>query len=166
MFLRPTPEDESNFETEKRKSMFAKTIAAWIMVIFVGALAVIILWKIYTNDIDLKKLVSEQNGDASMSRFQFLIFTFVIALMWIYLFFCNECKEFPNIPTGVLGLIGISGGTYVVSKGIQKSFEGDQAAAKAKVEIANVAAGKVGNADAVGNAGAGNVGGGANAAGI
>jgi hypothetical protein len=153
--------------------MIAKTIAAWIMVIFVGALAVIILWKIYTNDIDLKKLISEQNGDASMSRFQFLIFTFVIALMWIYLFFCNECKEFPNIPPGVLGLMGISGGTYVVSKGIQKSFEGDQAAAKAKVEVANVAAGNVGNADAVGNvggaagnAGAGNVGGGANGAGI
>ena len=146
--------------------MLAKTIAAWIMVIFVGALAVIILWKIYTNDIDLKKLLSEQNGDASMSRFQFLIFTFVIALMWIYLFFCNECKEFPNIPPGVLGLMGISGGTYVVSKGIQKSFEGDQAAAKAKVEVANVVAGNVGNADAVGNAGAGNVGGGANAAGI
>jgi dolichyl-phosphate-mannose--protein O-mannosyl transferase len=121
--------------------MVAKTIAAWVMVIFVGVLAVIILWKIFRNEIDLKKLISEANGDASMSRFQFLIFTFVIALMWIYLFFCNECKEFPNIPNGVLGLMGISGGTYAVSKGIQKSFEGDQASAAAKVEVANAAAG-------------------------
>jgi dolichyl-phosphate-mannose--protein O-mannosyl transferase len=140
--------------------MVAKTIAAWIMVIFVGALAGIILWKIFTNNIDLKKLISEQNGDASMSRFQFLIFTFVIALMWIYLFFCNECKGFPDIPPGVLGLIGISGGTYVVSKGIQKSFEGDKAEADAKVQVANVVAGNPTNAGPAGNAGAGNVGGG------
>jgi hypothetical protein len=110
---------------------FAKSIAAWIVVFFVGALAAVILWKIFTNKIDLSKLVSEENGDASMSRFQFMIFTFVIALMWIYLFFCNDCKGFPPIDSGVLGLLGISGGSYVVSKGIQKSFEGEVVKASA-----------------------------------
>jgi hypothetical protein len=110
----------------------AKIIAAWILVIFVGALAAIILYKIFTGKIDLTKLVSESNGDASMSRFQFLIFTFVIALMWIYLFFCKDCQGFPEINNGVLGLMGISGGSYVVSKGIQKSFEGDKAKAEAQ----------------------------------
>jgi hypothetical protein len=113
--------------------MLSRTIAGWIMVLFVGAVSLIVLWKIFNNTIDLKKLISEANGDASMSRFQFLIFTFVIALMWIYIFFNNGCNAFPIIPTGVLELIGISGGTYVVSKGIQKSFESDQAKADAGV---------------------------------
>ncbi len=57
--------------------MVLKIITAWGLVVFVGLLAGIILWKILTGRIDLTKLVSETNGDASMSRFQFLVFTFV-----------------------------------------------------------------------------------------
>jgi hypothetical protein len=34
--------------------------------------------------------------------------------------------KLPEIPPGVLGLIGISGGSYVVAKGIQKSAESDK----------------------------------------
>ncbi len=136
-------------------------IAAWIMVIFVGALAAILLWKIYTGKIDLTKLISEANGDASMSRFQFLIFTFVIALMWIYLFFYVGDGTFPNIPPGVLGLMGISGGSYVVSKGIQKSFEGQVAASGGNAGTPGTAGnGGGGNAAGGGNAGGGNAGGG------
>ena len=67
-----------------------------------------------------------------MSRFQFLVFTFVVVLMWVYLFFYNGNGKFPDIPPGVLGLMGISGGAYVVSKGIQKSFEGEKAQADAR----------------------------------
>lgn len=111
---------------------YAEIIVAWMLVIFVGLLAGIILWKVFTGKIDLTKLVSEVNGDASMSRFQFLLFTFVIALMWIYLFFYSGDNTLPDIPKGVLGLMGISGGSYVVSKGIQKSFEGDAAKADAQ----------------------------------
>jgi hypothetical protein len=52
-----------------------------------------------------------------MSRFQLLIFTFVIALS---LFLVVTTKgEFPPIPTEVLMLLGISATTYGVSKGIQ-----------------------------------------------
>lgn len=109
--------------------MALKVITAWGLVVFVGLLVGIILWKILTGRIDLTKLVSETNGDASMSRFQFLVFTFVIVLMWVYLFFYNGDGKFPDIPPGVLGLMGISGGSYVVSKGIQKSFESEQATA-------------------------------------
>jgi 4-hydroxybenzoate polyprenyltransferase len=112
-----------------------KFVAAWVMVIFVGALAAIILWKIWTGKIDLTKLISEKNGDASMSRFQFLVFTFVVVLMWIYLFFCKDCTGFPHIDSSVLGLLGISSGSYVVSKGIQKSHE-------TEVEKAQAAAAK------------------------
>lgn len=109
----------------------AKEVAGWIAVIFVGALAGVVLWMIFRGKIDLTKLISEQNGDASMSRFQFLLFTFVIALMWLYLFFCNGKCEFPSIPPTVLGLMGISSGSYVVSKGIQKSYEGEVAKTEA-----------------------------------
>ena len=40
----------------------------------------IAIWKIVTDDISLKFLISDENGDAGLSRFQFLIFTFVIAI--------------------------------------------------------------------------------------
>ena len=59
----------------------AKFVAAWVMVILVGGLAGIILWKIWAGKIDLAKLISEANGDASMSRFQFLMFTFVVSIL-------------------------------------------------------------------------------------
>lgn len=118
----------------------AKFVAAWVVVAFVGALAAIILWKIWTGKIDLTKLISETNGDASISPFQLMVFTFVVALMWIYLFFCNNCSGFPKIDNGVLALLGISGGSYVVSKGIQKSYETEvkKAELAAKRENSNI----------------------------
>ena len=36
--------------------------------------------------------------------------------------------KLPDIPTNVLGLIGISGGSYVISKGIQKAGTASSAA--------------------------------------
>jgi hypothetical protein len=54
---------------------------------------------------------------ASMSRLQLLIFTFIIA--GLYLTLCFEAGEMIAIPNQVLGILGISGGSYVVSKGIQ-----------------------------------------------
>jgi len=48
-----------------------------------------------------------------------MIFTFVIALSFFLIVIC-ECK-FPEVPTEVLALLGISATTYGVSKGIQAS---------------------------------------------
>jgi hypothetical protein len=53
---------------------------------------------------------------ASLSRLQFLIFTFVVA--GVYLVLSLEAGRFVDIPQNVLLLIGISGTSYVVSKGI------------------------------------------------
>ena len=64
----------------------------------------------------LSQLVSEPGGGASLSRFQFLIFTFVIAL-GLFLVVAHS-YSFPQIPSAVLTLLGISGTTYAVSKGI------------------------------------------------
>jgi hypothetical protein len=87
--------------------------------LFLGALGIIVLFKIVSDKIDLEWLISEDNGHASMSRFQLLIFTFVIAISFVKL--TEGSKEFPQVNSGVLTLLGISASTYAVAKGIQKS---------------------------------------------
>jgi hypothetical protein len=95
----------------------------WILAIFIAALAVAVLRLVFENKIDLSRLISEPNGDASMSRFQLLIFTFVIALSLFLVVIGNGTNPpvFPEIPGTVLSLLGISASSYLVSKGIQFS---------------------------------------------
>jgi hypothetical protein len=91
----------------------------------VGLIGIAILWLILNGTIDLSRLISEPNGDASMSRFQFLIFTFVISLSLFLVIVSGKDKDgrlaFPEIPGGILTLLGISGSTYAVGKAIQFS---------------------------------------------
>ncbi|HUI85157.1 MAG TPA: hypothetical protein VL240_13085 [Candidatus Binatia bacterium] len=97
-------------------------VCGWILCVFVGLLALLILWLMYRGDIDLTQLISEPNGDASLSRFQFLVFTFVIALSLFLVIVGNPRQpEFPNVPGTILTLLGISGSSYLVSKAIQHS---------------------------------------------
>jgi uncharacterized BrkB/YihY/UPF0761 family membrane protein len=97
-------------------------VIGWILTIFLGVLGGIILWLILIGKIDLAGLISEPNGEASLSRFQFLVFTFVVALSLFYLIVAGEPPpKYPIIPGQILALLGISGGSYVVSKGIQSS---------------------------------------------
>lgn len=98
-------------------------VAGWMIAILVGAFGLAVLRSIFNDKIDLKKLISEENGDASMSRFQFLIFTFVIAMSLFLIIISKNPLAFPDIPSGILALLGISGGSYVVSKGIQANAE-------------------------------------------
>lgn len=105
----------------------ALLFAVVVAVILLG-FALIVLWKVWTNKIDLTYLVSETKTElgeakpkASLSRFQFLIFTFVIAGLFFLL--SIEAGTFVDVPESVLGLLGISAGGYVVSKGIGKSGE-------------------------------------------
>jgi hypothetical protein len=95
----------------------------WILAIFIAALAIAVLRLVFENKIDLSRLISEPNGDASMSRFQLLIFTFVIALSLFLVVIGNGATPpvFPEIPGTVLSLLGISASSYLVSKGIQFS---------------------------------------------
>lgn len=122
-------------------------VMEWIVVIFIAALGFIVLWKIWCGKIDLTGLLNEAagtgggstaasgtvasstgsgtaggggttgGGKASMSRLQLLIFTFIVA--GLYLTLCFEAGELIAIPNQVLGILGISGGSYVISKGIQ-----------------------------------------------
>ncbi len=91
-----------------------------IISIIVLLFAIVILWKIYNNTIDLTGLLTEPGppgqSKASLSRFQFLVFTFVIA--GLFLLLSIESGTFVDIPNNVLALLGISGGSYLVSKAI------------------------------------------------
>jgi hypothetical protein len=94
-------------------------VIGWILTIFIALLALKIIWKIFKDEIDLDHLISDAEGYASLSRFQFLVFTFVVAMSLFYLIVISDPPEYPIIPNQILALIGISGGSYVISKGIQ-----------------------------------------------
>lgn len=96
-------------------------VIGWILTAFLAVLALMILLKIWKGDIDLNYLISDENGWASLSRFQFLVFTFVVAMSLFYLIVASTPPKYPVIPKEILALLGISGGSYVLSKGIQNS---------------------------------------------
>ena len=86
-----------------------------------------ILAGIASGKIDISRILEEKvsadaqtPGGASMSRFQLLIFTFVIAISF-FLIVVNTHKFPESISPQVLTLLGISASTYAVSKGIQAS---------------------------------------------
>lgn len=99
----------------------AMLVAIVLSVILLGFGAVV-LGMIITGQIDLSDILVESNENgskkASLSRLQFLMFSFVIA--GLYLVICVESGTFVDVPPGVLVLLGISGGSYIVSKGIGK----------------------------------------------
>ena len=88
------------------------------------AFAAAVLWEIFDGTIDLYGIISEPQGvadrdgkpKASLSRFQFLVFTFVVA--GLFLMLSIEAGTFVNIPNNVLMLIGLSGGGFIVSKAV------------------------------------------------
>lgn len=104
--------------TPQTIAIYSFAIISLIILLF----AFLVLWKIFRNEISMAGLLAEpskpgddsDSGKASLSRFQFLIFTFVIA--GLYLMLSIEAGTFVDIPQNVLFLLGISGGTYVVSK--------------------------------------------------
>lgn len=100
----------------------AMLVAIVLSIILLGFGAVI-LGMILTGQIDLSDILVESteggSRKASLSRLQFLIFSFVIA--GLYLVICVESGTFVDVPPGVLVLLGISGGSYIVSKGLGKN---------------------------------------------
>ena len=93
-------------------------VIGWLLTLIIAALAAKILIKVWRDEIDLEFLISDENGDASLSRFQFLVFTFVVAMSLFYLIVIKTPPDYPSIPNQILALLGISGGSYVLSKGI------------------------------------------------
>jgi hypothetical protein len=100
---------------------FVLSVCGYIICGFLGVLAATIIIWIWRGKMDLGNLLNEGNGQASMSRFQLLIFTFVIAISLFELVEKSPTASFPDIPQGVLTLLGISASTYAVGKGISYS---------------------------------------------
>ena len=95
-------------------------LCGFVLCAFLGLLgATIIIW-IWQGKIDLSALLNEANGEASMSRFQLLIFTFVIAIS-LFVLVEKKTDALPDVPSGVLTLLGISASTYAVGKSISYS---------------------------------------------
>lgn len=101
---------------------WVSTLAAWVALGFLGLIGVAILYYVFTGRIDLSGLISEPTGDASMSRFQLLVFTFVVAASLFLIIASATPPAFPTvIPNGILVLLGISSSSYLVSKAIQQT---------------------------------------------
>jgi hypothetical protein len=91
----------------------------WVTLAVVGLLGVYVLWGVWSGKINLQNVISDKkNNAASMGRFQVLIFTFVVALSFLYFVTSADATGFPEIPGSVLTLLGISGSAFLVSKGI------------------------------------------------
>lgn len=102
------------------KLQVAMGYALLVLVFLFGAM---VLVDIIIGKIDLSELIAEESGGASTSRFQLLIFTFVIAFSFFIV--TAEKGEFPKMSVDVLALLGISATTYGVSKGIQATMTSD-----------------------------------------
>jgi hypothetical protein len=105
--------------------------------ILIGLIATVVVWNMLTGKMSLTLLLSGDSS-ASLSRFQFLVFTFVIALgyMLITIMAAEKGMGLPDVPQGVWALLGISGGSYVLGKGIQHAAETSQVNAQAKAQAA------------------------------
>ena|ERR1700761_956744 len=88
-------------------------------ILLMGVLCVMLLIKMWKNEIDLSCLLEEANGQASISRFQLLIFSLVVAV-GVFLSILHTMR-LPEIPNSVLILLGISASTYAAGKGISFS---------------------------------------------
>ena len=104
--------------TANQAETLLRVIAGYLALAFLTAFGAAVLWSVLARD-ELGTLIEENGGGASMARFQFLIFTFVVAFGIVFLLAKNNA--FPNVPADVLTLIGISASTYAVSKGITAS---------------------------------------------
>lgn len=113
-------------------------IVAIAITLVIVSFALVVAWKLLIGKIDLTYLLSEPADPrsqqtppdhdappdipkASISRFQFLIFTFVIA--GVYLVLCLEAGRFVDIPENVILLLGVSGTSYAASKGIKAASD-------------------------------------------
>jgi len=116
--------------------VFLELLAGYVICGLVAIIGVVVVWKIANGSIDLTRILSEkdgplgQAGPASMARFQLLIFIFVISLSFFLIVVSNikiiqtkgeGVPQLPEVPNGVLALLGISASSYAVGKAIQHS---------------------------------------------
>jgi uncharacterized Tic20 family protein len=115
---------------------YLEILVGYVVCGIVALFGILLIWKIAKNEIDLTHLLSDDDGWASTSRFQLVIFTFVVALSFFLVVVSNvkvrqygdkaeSVPGFPDVPGGVLSLLGISASSYLVSRGISASQNGN-----------------------------------------
>lgn len=112
----------ASWKTDLDAAKKVQLALAYAMLVLLLLFGFFIIAAIASGKIDISSLLSETDGKvskASMSRFQLLIFTFVIGISFFLVVLC-DCK-LPEVPNQVLTLLGISASTYGVSKGIHAS---------------------------------------------
>jgi hypothetical protein len=100
-------------------------VVGYVTLMLLFFFALMVLFALARGRIDLSQLISEPTGGgASISRFQLLLFTFVIVFSLFLMVVSSYSKppmKFPAVPPEILTLLGISASTYAVSKGIGAS---------------------------------------------
>lgn len=125
--------------------IFAYGLAVGFLLLYAA-----VLLKIFKDQIDLGSIIQEKDstGKSSIARFQLLVFTLTIAGLYVIL--SIEAGTLIDVPNGALLLLGISGGSFLVSKGIgtpamrteEKQLDVEMEKAKAATAQANALAGK------------------------
>jgi hypothetical protein len=85
---------------------------------FITGIQAVILYQIATNKIDLHQLIATDAGNASLSRFQFLLFTFILGAGLLHL--TLKGSGFRAVDDEILMLLGISGASYAIGKSLDK----------------------------------------------
>ena len=113
---------------------YLEIIVGYLVCGIVALFGILLIWRIAADNA-LEDLLDEpESGKASTSRFQLVIFTFVVALSFFLVVVSNvKLRQsggvvtdtgIPDVPGGVLALLGISASSYLVSRGISKSGNG------------------------------------------
>jgi hypothetical protein len=91
-------------------------VGSWFVAIaLVLAAGLAVVRKIWNNDIDLKSVISEPDGKASLARFQALLFTFIFLIAFVLI--VANTGGFPaDIPGPVMAILAGSAGTYLIAK--------------------------------------------------
>jgi hypothetical protein len=101
-------------------------VGGWgLGLLIIVAFAVVILFSLRQAKIRASDLISE-DGKASLSRFQALLFTFVFVIALALMVVRNG--SFPEVPLGVWALLAGSLATYLGSKYMQLNMAGGAAA--------------------------------------
>jgi hypothetical protein len=93
-------------------------------IVIIGVIALVVLYYLVTGKIDLTDLLSGSDA-TSLSRFQFLVFTFIIGLSYLFVVLKGGGATQYSLPNAqnAWALLGISGGSYVLGKGIQMAAQ-------------------------------------------
>lgn len=105
----------------------ATAVCAYVLAAGFLGLFWVLIWKIARDKVDIGSIIMEGSdsaspGKGSISRFQLLVFTMTIAGLYVIL--CIENGQLIEVPNGTLALLGISAGSFVVSKAVGSKDDG------------------------------------------